>query len=135
METIEWSNKYNLNVPEIDKEHKEFFKTINKAINVAKQHDIDKEEISVVLYELTMYALSHFRTEEKYMEETKYEGAKLHYEEHKDFVMKTVDLCNRTVRGDYNIIKDLLEHLKQWLTHHIQKTDRKLANFLIKKDD
>ncbi len=47
-----------------------------------------------------------------------------HKNEHLDFTDKTFASYNKLVRGDYQIANELLEYLKQWLSNHIQVTDR-----------
>lgn len=127
---IKWDDTYNLNVPIIDEEHKKFIKIINKVTNITNQDYSDREEIAVVLYEMIMHALNHFKTEEEYMRKYKYSEYLVHQEEHNDFIKKTVDFSNRTIRDDYDITNEVLEYLQVWLANHIQGTDKKLVKCL-----
>ena len=126
IQKIEWDDSYDMNISTIDEEHKKFIKTVNKVISIAEQIDNDTHEITYVLYEMTMYALSHFKTEEDYMRKFEYSEYRLHEEEHNEFIKKTVEFCDRTKNGDYDITNDLLEFLQSWLVNHIQGTDKKL---------
>lgn len=130
LQEIEWNDAYSLNVPIIDEEHKKFIKIVNKVIRISNQQVNNNEELAIVLYEMTMYALSHFKTEEKCMRRSEYAEFQLHKNEHNDFIKKTVGFCNRTMDGDYEIIDDLLDYLRLWLDHHIQGTDKNFASFL-----
>jgi hemerythrin-like metal-binding protein len=81
---------------------------------------------------MTKYALDHFKTEEAYMRKFECEEFQLHKKEHKGFIMKTVEFCNRTMNGEYDIANDLLDYLQLWLVNHVQGTDKKLENCLDK---
>ncbi len=126
MKKIEWGEMFSVNVSEMDEEHKSFIYVINKVI-AAMQKVNEREIVSEVLNEMTLYALSHFKTDEKYMIRFEYQGYHLHKKEHQDFLRKTIGFCKRVTNGDYNITDDLFEYLKQWLSKHIQECDRKYA--------
>ncbi len=121
---VEWDNGYSVNISMIDEEHKKLIHIINEAI-VAKQHHNDLEEISKLLKELTMYALTHFSTEETYMANFNYLEFQSHKKEHHDFSSKMIAYCNRVNEGEYQIASEIIEYLKQWLVNHIQVTDKK----------
>ena len=124
LKMIEWEDKYSVGISIIDEEHKTFIDIINRAI-VAKQHNNNEEKVKDVLKEMTMYALSHFSTEEAYMIEFDYPEFQHHNEEHHDFTIRAAVYLNRVINGDYQISGEILEYLKQWLLNHIQGTDKK----------
>ncbi len=121
---IRWNDKYSMGIPIIDEQHKKLFSIVNKAI-YAKEHSDDIDVLMDVLEEMTNYALEHFETEEAYMREFNYPEYKYHNEKHYDFITKATGYFNRVVSGDYHISNELLVYLMQWLTNHIQVTDRK----------
>ncbi len=47
---IEWDDRYCVEIPEIDEDHKKFIDFVNKAI-VAKQHNKNTEELAEILKE------------------------------------------------------------------------------------
>ncbi len=118
------NDKLNVNIPIIDEDRKKFINIINKAV-VAKQHNNNAEKVKDVLKEMTMYALSHFTTEEVYMIEFNYPEFQHHMEEHHVFTIRTIAYLNRVINGDYQVSGEILEYLQQWLASHIQVTDRK----------
>ena len=120
---IEWNDKYSLNISLIDEKHKKLFEIINKAIIAEKQSEIAKDVLGI-LDEMTEYALKHFETEERYMKEFNFPEYQTHRNEHINFTNNTIDYKNRIVGGDFQIINEILEYLKQWLVNHIQVTDR-----------
>ena len=117
----------NINVPIIDEGFKKFLMIVEHAV-IAIRHNADPEKIADVLYEMTMHALNHFKAEEEYMRECKYAEYALHKEEHKGFMLTTVDYCSRAMRDDYSIKDDLVEYLMQWLANHIKGSDMKFAD-------
>jgi len=121
---IKWEEKYSVGLSIIDEEHKELIRIMNAAIE-AKQHNDNIDEISILLKQLTDYALKHFSTEESYMAKFKYSEFQYHQEEHHNFSNKAIAYCNRVIEGDYHIANEILEYLKQWLVDHIQITDKK----------
>ncbi len=120
---IEWDDKYSVGVSIIDKQHKKLIDIINKAIT-AKQHNNNPEELSEILYDITIYAFEHFNTEEAYMKKFEYPEYQFHKKGHSDFYIKTLAYSNRGIKGDCQITDDILEYLQQWLVGHIQVTDK-----------
>ena len=122
---IKWNNKYSVNVSMIDEEHKKFVDIINKATHAQKYSSKRPSEISEILIEITTYALRHFRTEETYMIDCKYYDYKSHKDEHNRFSKIIPNYWQELADNNFKVIDAILEHLKWWLTHHIQGTDRK----------
>ena len=113
-----------MNISIIDEGYKKIVDVINKA-TVAEKHDNNPEKIKDVLKEMTMYALSHFSTEEAYMIEFNYPEYQHHKEEHHVFTIRTIAYLDRVINGDYQIAGEIIEYLKQWLANHIQGTDKR----------
>ena len=129
---IEWDDNYSMNISIIDKQHKELIDIINKAI-AAKQHRNNPEEISEIIYDMTIYAQEHFKTEEAYMEKFNYPEYQYHKQEHLNFSTTTLVYGNRENKGGFRVVNEILEFLQQWLVHHIQETDKAYTDFLNKK--
>jgi hemerythrin len=121
---IEWNDKYSVNISLIDEQHKKLFEILNKAI-IAKKHSKVTKDILGILDEMTEYALEHFEIEERYMKEFHFPEYQTHRKEHIDFANDTIDYKNRVVGGDFQILNEILDYLKQWLVNHIQVSDRK----------
>ncbi len=120
---IKWNNEYCMGISIIDEEHKKLVGIINKAIST-KEHNDNPEEIKEILSEMVVYFDEHFSTEEACMIKFNYPEYQSHRNEHLDFIDKTIASYNKLVRGDYQIAKELLEYLRQWLVNHIQGSDR-----------
>jgi hemerythrin len=95
MEFIKLGYEYLLDVPELDKQHKELAKRLNNAI----KHCTGKKSAEKRFYFENMgksinYIRNHFETEEKLLCKTKYENTEKHKLEHKkilDELMKMND--------------------------------------------
>ena len=124
MEMIRWDKSFSVNVSRFDEEHKSIILIINK-LNAAIQKNDEREKVSDALNEMTLYAISHFKTEEDYMIRFEYPEYEPHKEEHREFTKTTVDFCKRVMNGNGNIAYDLLEYLNHFLANHIQGTDKK----------
>ncbi len=124
---IKWNDKYCFGISIIDKEHKKFIDVINKAL-VAKEHNDNPEEVRELLKEMANFALTHFKTEEAYMKRFNYPECQDHIAEHHDFTMTTIANLRKINKGDYQITNEILEYLKQFLTNHIQGTDKKYVD-------
>ncbi len=122
-EYIKWNNKYCVGISIIDEQHKKLFGFINKTI-YAMEHSDSTEELKEELEEMFNFAQEHFETEENYMIEFDYPEYEDHYEEHYDFITKTIAYFSMVVKGDYHILNELIKYLKQWLVNHIQVCDR-----------
>ena len=132
-EQIKWNNKYCVGISIIDEQHKKLFGFINKTIYAMEHSDSTEElteELKEVLEEMINFAQEHFEAEENYMIEFDYPEYEDHYEEHYDFITKTIAYFGMVVKGDYHKINELIKYLKQWLVNHIQVSDRQYIEII-----
>ncbi|MDR0313565.1 MAG: hemerythrin family protein [Treponema sp.] len=93
MEFIKLGYEYLLDVPELDKQHKELAKRLNNAI----KHCTGKKNDEKIFYFETMvksidYIRNHFETEEKLLCKTKYENTEKHKLEHKKILDELIKM-------------------------------------------
>ena len=125
---IAWDDKYNsVGISIIDEEHKKLIDIVNKATYI-KQHDNNPRAIAEILVEITAYAQEHFKTEETHMIKFKYYDYKSHKDEHDSFSKIISDYWQELANNKFKVIDAILEHLKCWLTDHIQVTDKKYVD-------
>ena len=74
------------------------------------------------------HSKKHFATEEAYMIKFKYPDYLIHKSEHLNFSSLIICYCDRLIKGDCQIIDEVLKYLKQWLSSHIQVTDKKYTD-------
>jgi hemerythrin len=129
MEPIQWSEKFSVGVIELDQQHQQLIKLLNRMISAHGTISTHSETISDILTEMTRYAQTHFKTEEMLMEAYSYPGLEEQKMQHRDFRKKTVDFCTATTQGFEQIPEALLEYLVDWLVHHILEVDMAYRSF------
>ncbi|MDP7287788.1 MAG: bacteriohemerythrin [Phycisphaerae bacterium] len=122
MEQIVWTEEFSVGVEKLDEQHKILIGMINKLIR-DPQAATRSETVSDVLGEMTNYALEHFAFEENLMAEHGYPQSKGHVKEHRAFQETTSKFCTATAVDVLGVPEMLLEHLSEWLVHHILEID------------
>ncbi len=128
---VEWYEKHNLNVKEIDDQHKYFIEVINHMFEALEGKGVEPI-VDSTLIDLKFYAKEHFSTEEHYMILVDYEDINVQKEEHAKLLAKLDELMKeRDVSKDlYNYYFNLLYFLTDWLTDHLETHDVKLGPVL-----
>ena len=121
---FEWKEEYSVQVKEIDDQHKKLMELISRLFDSINKHST-KDELSVILNELTEYTGYHFSTEEKYFKEFNYENTEEHIKEHNDFVEKVVDFKKRYINNEIEVSFELIDFLEDWLLGHLIESDQK----------
>jgi len=129
MEEIIWTEQFSVGVAKIDQQHKQLIAMINKLIG--DPHAATRSEtVTEVLGEMTDYASMHFADEEKILTEHGYPGLSQHIKEHRTLQEDTAKFCTAASVQLDRIPEMLLEHLSQWLVHHILEVDMAYRPFL-----
>ena len=131
MALITWSNMLSTGIIEQDNQHKRLIDLINQ-LNDAMKAGKGNEVLGKVLSELVNYTVTHFGYEEKLMAQYKYEDTPAHKAEHAKFVQTAGDLKKKFESGNAVITVEIMNFLRDWLTNHIMKTDKKLGQALVK---
>ena len=131
---IIWDDTLATGVLDIDEQHQILVNTLNEA-NASLTDDSPLELLEQITRDLLSYALYHFETEEKLMQDAEYpklrpEEADLHLEQHRAFSAKVVAVRNQIKSGTRIPRDELLSFLNGWLVNHILSTDKALAAFL-----
>ncbi len=128
MTLMQWSDNLSVQIKEIDDQHKRLIELINSLHDamLAKQ---GKQALEKTLKELADYTVYHFQAEEKYMQKFKYIGYVSHKREHDAFVQKVVDFQTAFQANKLGLSIDVINFLKDWVSHHIQKTDKQYSGF------
>jgi hemerythrin len=85
-----------------------------------------------LLRKVVEYTRTHFASEESMMASAKYPGLAGHRVKHRDLTSEVEDYLARFERGDAALNIHLLQFLRDWLTNHIQSTDREYGPWLNK---
>lgn len=129
---FQWSQKYSVNVREIDQQHIRLFELINdlhEGMKTGKSRDV----MGGILQGLVDYTNYHFSTEERYMSLHGYPGYPQHRSEHKKFVAKVLDFQKSFNAGSLLLSLDVMNFLKNWLSTHILVNDKRYGPFFNEK--
>ena len=80
--------------------------------------------------DLFTYTLTHFRAEEELLRKTNYPGFATHQAEHQKFIAKVNQFSEDVKAGKLTSSISVLGFLKDWLSQHIQQTDRSYSAYL-----
>ncbi len=127
MALLEWSEKMSVGLPELDADHKELIRVINRLAADALAAD-QRNAVRQSLFALLRYAEFHFAREEMVMAACRHPGTEHHKSEHADFVARIREL-NRRFDEDPDKSADvvneaLLQYLQDWWNHHILIADK-----------
>lgn len=122
-EFFKWSDKYSVDIEEIDNQHKKLFSLINELYYGFMKRS-DDQIIDDILKQLFDYTHYHFTKEEEYFARFRYENADEHIMEHISFVEKLRELKEQKDQ-DTKITSRLMSFLRNWLTNHIRVEDKK----------
>jgi len=126
MPLFTWYNKYSVNNEELDSHHKKLFNIFNRLYDSCL-HTENNNCIEPILEELLLYADYHFKAEEKYMVDTGFKDIVNHIQMHCYFIEKVMEMQQVGNKNDYNVIKDLIVFLGNWLRLHVIEEDKKYA--------
>ncbi len=126
---FEWSDAMSVHHAEIDSQHKRLIEMINSlhdAIVTRKSRDVHES----IIKEMVQYTLTHFQTEEQYMQKINYPFLPNHKGEHEKFTVKALELQTRVENSGFILPLETLNFLRDWLKHHILGTDKKYSVFM-----
>lgn len=132
MPYIQWTDDFDVEIKEINEQHKHLIDILNLLYNRALNGE-SQEDIHSAIAELSNYSITHFETEEKYLEEFEYPEIEIHKIKHRTFINKIVDFKYEYSSGKDNLAMDILSYLTDWLRNHILIEDKKYSDFVKQK--
>jgi len=133
MALMTWEDSYSVHVPMIDEQHKRLFALVNQlheAMSKGKANDV----MSRVLGELVSYTKTHFAAEEKLLQSKNYPDLKAHQAQHQKFVEKVELFQKEFAGGKITVSGEVMNFLRDWLSGHILKTDKRYSEFVAAKN-
>jgi hemerythrin-like metal-binding protein len=132
---LSWNNKYKINIPTLDAQHKQLFNTYAD-LNQALKEGLRPSVIKDTLDRLHMYVSRHFTMEEKYMRESAYPGIDQQREAHKYFSAVFTEILEEFNSGGLTpgIVKKIQNELGHWLTNHVSELDMEFGRFYSTKN-
>lgn len=129
---FKWSVAYNLDIEEIDMQHRNFFKIASDLLEMSKHMETsyDPEALMDIIEALCAYTIYHFETEKKYFEKYDY-PSESHEKEHQQFIdflakLNIDDIECHTSDSLFNVLK----FIDNWIKSHIIIEDMKLADYI-----
>lgn len=135
---FEWTNDLSFNIKSIDQQHKRLFELGGQLYDIANSsEEFDYyDEIQKIFDELRDYTVYHFGYEEKLLEESGYDPAKLKMQkfEHAYFVSKLVRAEGKDLDDEQKqVLNDLIAFFYKWIKEHILVADRQYVDLLKSK--
>ncbi len=130
MAMIEWNDSLSVNIEEIDRQHKTLVDMVNRVHDMMSGGTADHAGILEILSDMAAYAVEHFSTEERYMDQYDYPAAPLHKTRHSEFVAKVAQVNKDLEAGTGQTYMEVLNFLTDWLVTHINDTDKEMGVFL-----
>ncbi|MEW5754692.1 MAG: bacteriohemerythrin [Pseudomonadota bacterium] len=131
MSQFEWSKeKFSVYVADMDEQHKEWLAIINELHTclMTSKTDLTTDK---VLKKMINYTRYHFAEEERLMRDEGYPHYDAHIRAHAHFTSKLMELKKAVDAGELLLRRELMGILKNWLTDHIQNTDRLYGQFIM----
>ena len=129
MPLLSWKNSYSVNVRQFDDQHKVLFDLLNELYD-AMQLGKGRDRVRDVISNLVRYTREHFSAEENAMRYAGYPEYPLHKQEHDAFTSKVLAFEADFEAGKVLLSVDLMNFLRDWLTSHILKSDKRYAPFM-----
>jgi hemerythrin len=129
---IPWLSHFNVNVPSIDRQHKELFRMFNELCD-AIWDGKGKDHIGSGIKFLADYTVQHFADEEAYMKEYDFPAYLEHKKAHDDFVEDVSQFIGKFETEDVgsDLVISVITKLGQWTRDHIRGMDQELGSFLV----
>jgi hemerythrin len=124
-----WKPEYTVKVKLLDDQHKTLIELMNQAADLV---DLDGPpyKVGLVLDSMNHYAILHFSTEERLMNQCLYPGLEGHKKEHEYFFKEVSRFRKLYNEGESSIYREMAEFLRSWFIAHIQKLDTKYSEMM-----
>ncbi|MBF0380197.1 MAG: HDIG domain-containing protein [Magnetococcales bacterium] len=126
---INWENIPRINIEGFDEDHKKIIEIINILLRSRSGTVTDREFRSAVS-KLMIYVSSHFKREEKFLEDNKYPDITRHKEEHFHIIRKILSIKKSIIEDNYrqNITPEMVGFLTGTIVdEHFSKSDVEFA--------
>jgi hemerythrin-like metal-binding protein len=129
MALLRWTKKYSVSVKAFDDQHTEIIGILNE-LHAAMLKGQARDVAGQLVPRLKTYASSHFSTEERLMEETKFPGLAEHRIEHRALTSKVEEYVARYKQGDQTMYPQLLRFVGSWLHDHMLTVDKQYTAWM-----
>jgi len=125
--TIQWSDQYNIGIQRIDYQHHYFVELINW-LSSKLQHGQNAGLRGRYVEEIMRYASFHFFSEETQMLEAGYPELERHQGLHRNLISELTKTASRLEMGETDTT-ELIRFLTGWFLGHTAEEDAKVERF------
>ncbi len=132
----QWNTQLETGIDEIDEQHKELFKRIDR-LELAVYKGTTSEELKKTVEYLTSYLFEHLDAEEKILRDCSYPDLAEHIKQHKEFRSRCaafITQYNETGPDNYLAI-EIEKLVTKWCREHILKMDMAYVPYVKKEVD
>ena len=133
MPRIEWNEYLELNIPEIDEQHRRWVDIINNLHDSLMAHGGAHHLTDRILNDMLDYCRFHFTFEEDFMQKAGYPDSVVHKSLHNVFMANLMTKLQQERGGGLVLNTEIMKILTGWLQSHIQAEDRKYCEFALGK--
>jgi hemerythrin len=126
---LKWSDKYSVNVTEIDEQHKELLSLVNSMYD-AMHAGRGRDMIGTIIDEFVDYTDYHFKTEEALLRHHAYPAYDDHKEMHDRLVREAHRIKEAFDSGNMPTAIEVMLLLTNWLNNHILEEDKKYKPYV-----
>jgi len=126
---FDWSASYSVGVGSVDSQHQNLF-AMGRELHAAMVAGQGKAALGRILARLVQYTTVHFAHEERLMRLYDYPGFAAHRAQHEALTKQVVKFQEDFDAGRAAMTVQLLQFIRNWLQHHIQESDQRLAPYL-----
>ena len=126
MAMFTWGPEYSVGNDRIDREHQKLFEPADR-LHQAMLSGGGNTILRGLFDELAEYTRTHFAHEEALMQRYSYPQLPAHAEIHRQLIARVASLQADLRGGKLTVTTNTMQFLRDWLSHHIGKTDRLVA--------
>ena len=132
--SLKWDDSLLTGVGNIDSQHKELFKYLDKFLSTMKDGK-GKEEIESALNFLEEYVVKHFKDEEEIQKKYGYPKIKEQISQHEYFKneLKQLRVAFNKTGETVLLALNVQNKITDWVKNHISKSDKDLGEFIKNK--
>jgi hemerythrin len=124
-----WHPKYTVHDEVLDRQHQNLFAITNRVIDKYESGSVDSYD---TIQELVVFISEHFYAEQVVMIEARYWAYNQHVQEHEYFIKKVETFLRRHKDNEKELIRDIVNFLRDWIFVHTTNSDLKYGEVLQK---
>ena len=122
---VNWDSSFSIGIDVIDEHHRHLFDIVNELHDVVVDRHGGRE-VARLLKALDLYAMVHFRAEERMMEHYGFAGLAVQQHQHQVFHNKLREFHQELHVNPLTAQHDVLDFARGWLVGHIREEDTAL---------